>query len=303
MIADGNDYYYAHDHLYSPAALIDSSGTVLERCEYDAYGNPTIWNADFTTERDSSNYDNPYLFTGRRLDILDNSSLKIQYNRNRYYDYYTGRWLTHDPLGIVPNAQKPNVFDVVGQYSDGTNSYEYVHSNPLVGLDPSGLKTEGSKRMRVCYEVYVLDWWKGYVTEPGCCNYNLKIITWETPLKKAYWGDPSRNTRTYTTEWIWDDEKKECLHGWITFYNDKKREEGNIIERTPKRGGWFWCKCYCKYKVALTMRRYYAFKIEWGHDKVSWVKTKEECDYGRVIVPYPKIVPCYGRKPVLKSCD
>ena len=34
MKADGNDYYYAHDHLYSPAALIDSSGTVLERYEY-----------------------------------------------------------------------------------------------------------------------------------------------------------------------------------------------------------------------------------------------------------------------------
>ena len=43
---------------------------------------------------------NAYLFTGRRVDILDNGSLKIQYNRNRYYDYYTGRWLTHDPLGI-----------------------------------------------------------------------------------------------------------------------------------------------------------------------------------------------------------
>jgi hypothetical protein len=42
------------------------------------------------------------LFTGRRVDILDNGSLKIQYNRNRYYDYYTGRWLTHDPLGINP---------------------------------------------------------------------------------------------------------------------------------------------------------------------------------------------------------
>jgi len=42
MKAGENDYYYAHDHLYSPAALIDSSGTVLERCEYDAYGNCSI---------------------------------------------------------------------------------------------------------------------------------------------------------------------------------------------------------------------------------------------------------------------
>jgi RHS repeat-associated protein len=57
------------------------------------------------------------------VDILDSGSLKIQYNRNRYYDYYTGRWLTHDPLGYV----------------DGMNLYEYVKSNPATGIDPWGL--------------------------------------------------------------------------------------------------------------------------------------------------------------------
>jgi len=62
------------------------------------------------------------LFTGRRVDILDNSSLKIQYNRNRYYDYYTGRWLTHDTLGYV----------------DGMSLYEYVKSRPTVSADPNG---------------------------------------------------------------------------------------------------------------------------------------------------------------------
>jgi RHS repeat-associated protein len=63
------------------------------------------------------------LFTGRRVDILDNGSLKIQYNRNRYYDYYTGRWITHDPLGYV----------------DGVNLYEYVTSKPIIAGDPAGL--------------------------------------------------------------------------------------------------------------------------------------------------------------------
>jgi len=139
MKANGNDYYYAHDHLYSPAALVNSSGTVLERYEYDAYGKPTIWNAGFTTERDSSNYGNPYLFTGRRVDILDSGSLKIQYNRNRYYDYYSGRWLTHDPLGITPNPQKLNKFDAMGQYKDRMNLYEYVGSQPVDRTDPHGL--------------------------------------------------------------------------------------------------------------------------------------------------------------------
>jgi len=38
---DANDYYYVHDHLYSPVALVSSGGNVVERYEYDAYGN---WN-------------------------------------------------------------------------------------------------------------------------------------------------------------------------------------------------------------------------------------------------------------------
>ena len=67
---------------------------------------------------------------------MDNSSLKIQYNRNSYYDYYTGRWLTHDPLG----------------YIDGMNLYEYVRSNPFGYSDPFGLKGEckkGDKQIKI----------------------------------------------------------------------------------------------------------------------------------------------------------
>ncbi|MHC4643534.1 MAG: hypothetical protein ACYS32_17975, partial [Planctomycetota bacterium] len=88
--------YYIHDHLYSPVALTDYSGTVLERYEYDAYGNCHVLEPNFAPDADGeSDYGNPYLFTGRRVDILDSGSLKIQYNRNRYYDYYTGRFTTH----------------------------------------------------------------------------------------------------------------------------------------------------------------------------------------------------------------
>ena len=78
MKDEGNDYYYAHDHLYSPAALIDSSGTILERYEYDAYGDCSILEPNFAPDPDGkSDYGNPYLFTGRRLDILDNGGLKM----------------------------------------------------------------------------------------------------------------------------------------------------------------------------------------------------------------------------------
>ncbi|MHC4123019.1 MAG: RHS repeat domain-containing protein [Planctomycetota bacterium] len=118
----GTNYYYAHDHLYSPVALMNTSGSVVERYVYDAYGRVKIWNSDWTTERDTSDHNNPYYFTSRRLDELDDGDLKLMYYRNRYYDVETGRFLQHDPLG----------------YIDGMNLYEYVMSNPLVRTDPYG---------------------------------------------------------------------------------------------------------------------------------------------------------------------
>jgi len=124
--------YYVHDHLYSPVALVAFNGAVHERYEYDAYGNATIhtaagvdgiWLTDDDVISQSSAQNNPYLFTGRTVDTLDNGNLKIQYNRNRYYNQKTARWLTQDPLG----------------YGDGLNLYEYVQSHPLFLLDPAGM--------------------------------------------------------------------------------------------------------------------------------------------------------------------
>ena len=64
------DTYYAHDHIYSPVALFAANGTVAERYEYDAYGKVQVLTSAFSPLT-SSQYGNPYAFTGRELDILD----------------------------------------------------------------------------------------------------------------------------------------------------------------------------------------------------------------------------------------
>jgi RHS repeat-associated protein len=81
---------------------------------------------------------NPYYFTGRRLDLFDDGNLAIQINRHRYYDYYTGRWLTHDPLGVRPGGAGETGFFVVLQYTYGANLYQYGGSNPVILIDPWG---------------------------------------------------------------------------------------------------------------------------------------------------------------------
>ena len=59
------DKYYLHDHLYSPVALTDSAGAIVERYEYDAYGKATVWDSTLQNVRTSTNYGNHILFTGR----------------------------------------------------------------------------------------------------------------------------------------------------------------------------------------------------------------------------------------------
>ncbi|MFC1782655.1 RHS repeat-associated core domain-containing protein [Planctomycetota bacterium] len=121
------DYYYAHNHLYSPTALLDDAGDIIERYDYDVYGRPYFLDPNLAlSATQSSSYKNTVLFTGRTVDILDNGSLTLQYNRNRYYDYQTGRWMTKDISG----------------YIDGINLYQYVRSNSITNVDPMGLKPE-----------------------------------------------------------------------------------------------------------------------------------------------------------------
>lgn len=73
--------------------------------------------------------ENPYLFTGRRLDvnIVDCTThahdLSLYHYRARAYDAKHGRFLQRDPAGYV----------------DGMNLYEYVRSNPIRYRDPYGL--------------------------------------------------------------------------------------------------------------------------------------------------------------------
>jgi len=52
--------------------LNKNTGNIKERYEYDAYGNCNILEPNFADDEDGiSDYNNPYLFTGRRVDFLD----------------------------------------------------------------------------------------------------------------------------------------------------------------------------------------------------------------------------------------
>lgn len=60
-----------------------------------------------------------YTWTGREWD----AEIELQYNRARYYDPTTGRWISQDPLGLG---------------AGDSNLYRYVNNSPVDGVDPSG---------------------------------------------------------------------------------------------------------------------------------------------------------------------
>jgi RHS repeat-associated protein len=101
------------DHLVSTRAVIDNSGTVQDSIVYDGYGNITYQTPSPTTSP-------LYTYTGRELDV----ETGLQFNRSRYYDAGTARWISQDPMG----------FD-----AGDSNLCRYVNNRPTDAMGPSGL--------------------------------------------------------------------------------------------------------------------------------------------------------------------
>jgi RHS repeat-associated protein len=110
-----NPYWVLTDHLGSIRDVIDGGGALADSLKYDSFGN-----IDTGTETNDA-YRGRYTWTGRELDL----ETQLQYNRGRYYDATTGRWISQDPLG----------FD-----AGDSNLYRYLNNAPTGGTDPSGLQ-------------------------------------------------------------------------------------------------------------------------------------------------------------------
>ncbi len=106
-------FYYQLDHLGTPQELTDYSGEIMWSAKYRAYGN--------LATLDIAEIDNPLRFQGQYFD----AETGLHYNRHRYYNPGTGRFLTPDPIKLA----------------GGLNNYQYV-PNPTGWVDPLGLSGE-----------------------------------------------------------------------------------------------------------------------------------------------------------------
>jgi RHS repeat-associated protein len=136
-------HYYQVDHLGTPLELFDQHGNSVWEARYKAWG--SVWRFD------AEQIKQPLRFQGQYWD----EESGLHYNRHRYYDPVTGRFVTQDPIGL----------------DGGHNLYQYV-PNPAGLIDPLGLKMRSAKTVRFSQDGYSASFGNG-----GCVNelaYHLK---------------------------------------------------------------------------------------------------------------------------------
>ena len=123
--------FYLFDGHGDVVQLAGSSGTILWKYDYDAYGN----------EREIAGQDpsldaNPFRYCGEYFDKETGSI----YLRARYYSPVTGRFYSEDPI------------------RSGLTWYVYCSNNPVIFIDPSGLVEVGLRAYAATYAGSVVGW-------------------------------------------------------------------------------------------------------------------------------------------------
>lgn len=104
-------HYYYTDPQGTPLAKADANGAITETFDYRPYGTQALGQAPSGPG-----------YTGH----VNDPGTGLVYMQARYYDPEVGRFLSVDPVGVVP--------------ADGYafNRYAYASNNPISNIDPDG---------------------------------------------------------------------------------------------------------------------------------------------------------------------
>ena len=119
----GGKLYYTQDGLGSVRTISDTSGTLKNKYDFEAFGSPY-------SAGTSETVDNRYTYTGREAGEVAGAPM---YYRYRSYFDETGRFGQRDPIG----------------YKDGANLYQYASNRSVDRVDTHGLITEKDVRKAI----------------------------------------------------------------------------------------------------------------------------------------------------------
>lgn len=116
-VKNGKVSYYVTDFRGSVVAMVDESGNITHKYQYDEFGK--------VTQKEEADY-NPFQYVGKYGVMYLNEHQ--YYMRARHYDPTIGRFLSEDPIW-------------------STNLYPYADNNPIMKIDPRGLTPEDEARL------------------------------------------------------------------------------------------------------------------------------------------------------------
>ena len=123
-------YWYQKNIFGDIVAVYDVAGTKLISYKYDAYGKTTrFYHNDCTSSSSASQ--NPFRYRGYYYD----QDLQLYYLNSRYYDGYTGRFISPDSLEYLGANGDLNSY----------NLYAYCGNNPVMYSDKFGHMPEWAK--------------------------------------------------------------------------------------------------------------------------------------------------------------
>ena len=198
MKRGSSTYYYHTNHLGSTKALSDAAGAIVERVDYDAYGQPTFFDADGNVLAQSS-ISNTILFTGREYDAESGT----YYYRARSMHPNVGRFMQKDPLG----------------YIDGMNNYCYVGNHPIILIDPKGMeKSCDNGQCKASQNDY-----------NSSCNY----CGAENGMRFPNFGNEKFNRACYNHDRCYSFKFGKSLCDALFYYQMKNSEIGKIYPIIP----------------------------------------------------------------------
>lgn len=165
-----NSIWYMYDLHGSVVFHIDTQGKMKSGNLYDA------WGVRFIGDDNA-----PYGYIGKWGYYTDSETGMIMCT-HRYYDPYSGRFITRDPIG----------------YDGGVNLYTYVKNRPSTRVDPSGYVEWDP-------DPFVTD--PKNIPKPGTSEYNKVYdeITKDPAMKKRYDDTMAKQFRKpcFYERWFW----------------------------------------------------------------------------------------------------
>jgi len=204
MIRDGSTYRIVSDHLGSPRLVIDvDSGAVVQRMDFDEWGLITL---------DTNPGWQPFGFAGG---LLDADTGLTRFGARDYAAEF-GRWTAKDPIRFA-----------AGDY----NIFGYVSSDPINGIDPSGMDMSSGMATRLCRATAVAAA-DGPQPGPGdvigFCVLFPEICFPKIPPPNICKMGGDDDDPDECPEWPPKEEEDDCEAAFATCMLDKKQPAGNV---------------------------------------------------------------------------